>query len=227
MAMKVLRVQVASIELKSNGDPPSDPDAEKKAGIKTGPKNNSIVAKLTYPRSGAPLVTSKIDVDLESGKKKEFDLEDFWDSGLFKEELDGETILSIEIIDRDEISKGQRFAAKLFGAIFGGALKIITGGISDKIVGSVVALPVDAIKGSYNITGKETIDVIGRAEVKLKEGEIPEQLPLTLTAVKTIKKEFFTFKKPGSTKVVRAKKVLLKKGDDNGTIELRMKLVEV
>ncbi len=223
MATKILRVNVASIEVKSNGDPPKT-KAKKKKKKKDKPKNNAITAHMKYPRSGAANVTSKIDVDLKDGQLETFDLGDFWVSGLFKEELYGETILTIQVTDRDEIGKLDRYLAKFFGAVVGAGLGLITGGISNTIVGAVVNLPVAAIKGSFVIDSKERIDVIGEAKIKLSENAIPDTLILDLKAPKTIKKTFYDFEKPGSKKVVKKEKVIIKEGQNNGRIQLRLAL---
>ena len=232
MTRNILRVNIVSIQVNSNGDPPHNKKAMKKIKEKKGgkkkkdeKKNNAIIANLKYPRSGAPNVSSKIPVDLKDGVETTFDTKDFWDSGLFKEEIQGETILTIQVTDYDEISKLDKFLAKFFGTILGASLDLLTGGITNTIVGAVANLPTKAIKGSFKINKKESVDVIGEANIKLFESKIPKNLLLLdLKAPKTIEKPYYDWEKPGSMKVVQKRKVLIKEGQINGKIFLKLSL---
>jgi hypothetical protein len=84
----IVRVELVSAFVESNGDPPEDiiTIAEE--------KNNAIVATLKYPRSGAPSVVSSFPVNLKSGVEISF-TGDFFERGLFKEEVQGETELEL------------------------------------------------------------------------------------------------------------------------------------
>lgn len=217
MSRKVLIIKVESIRVNSNGDP-ADEVPGKDA------RNNAIIANLKYPRPGAPNITTTMPLNLTSGQELALNLDNFWESGLFKEDVLDETVLSIEVTDNDKIRKLDKFLARFVQAIMGAGLGMVTGGISNAIVGAVVNLPVAAIKGSYRIDKDNTLAVIGQASRALDISSIPETLELDLVAPKTIEKKYLGFKEPGSTQVVQKKKRLIKKGDVNGKIRLSLKV---
>jgi len=217
MARGILRLAVKEITVEWNGD-----DTEGKKPGAGSEKNNAIVASLRYPRSGAPAVVSSLAADLESGVLAQFDLGDFWKSGLFKEEMDSETVLTIQVLDRDATSKVAKVIASLSGTILTAGLGAIVGGISNAIVGAVAALPVDALGATFKLD-KEAITVLGEAKRELKAGEIPDEIELTLKVPKAIGKDYYKAKYPGDTKMNKKNDVIFKKDAVMGTIVLAAK----
>lgn len=211
-----LRVNIESIKVQSNGDLPKKQNADE--DDKRAKKNNAIVAILVYPRSGAPNVISTKMVDLQHNQVKRFNLDDFWDSGLFKEEIDGETILRIQVTDRDECSKFEKVFTTIFSTLMGAGFGAVTGGISNVFLGAIVNLGIKTYTGTLSVGKDEKINVIGEAEFKLTANSIPNKLPLRLIAPKTIKKKVLVFE---GNKVVRKERTLVKKGS-NGEIVLQL-----
>lgn len=96
-------------------------------------EDNTVQATLHYPRSGESAVTAFRTMALGDGEAagKDFgDDPDFFDSVLFKEEVQGETDLVVEIQDKDPKNPVLRFlrglAVTLFGNVAGGLLKGVT-----------------------------------------------------------------------------------------------------
>ncbi len=216
MARGVLRLLVESVTVKSNGDVPGDKNPE----AKSEDKNNVLIATLRYPRSGAPSVVSALKVNLESGVSTTFDITNFWESGVFKEEVDGETILKVQVLDRDVTSRLTKFFALLFGTILKAGLGVVTGGISNAIVGAVASLPAEAFGATFEVEG-ERFYVVGEGEIALKADNIPPQITISLKAPADLIKEYWATKQGGDTKVVKKQKILLKQGDAAGTVRFQ------
>lgn len=175
---------------------------------------------MVYPRSGAPNVISTKMVDLQNNKVKSFDLEDFWDSGLFKKEVDGETILRIQVTDRDEISKFDKVFTTIFSALMGAGLGAVTGGISNVFLGAIANLGIETYTGTISVGKGEKINVIGETgEINLNTKELEENLTLKLTAPKTIKKKVLVFE---GSKIIRKEKTLMKGEQPSGEILLQL-----
>lgn len=218
MSKILLRVNIEKIWVKSNGDLPKKENADE--DDKKAQKNNAIVATMVYPRSGAPNVISTKMVDLQNNKVKNFDLEDFWDSGLFKEEVDGETKLRIQVTDRDKISKFDKVFTTIFSALMGAGLGAVTGGISNVFLGAIANLGIETYTGTISVGKGEKINVIGETgEIKLNTKELEENLTLKLTAPKTIKKKVLVFE---GSKIIRKEKTLVKGEQPNGEILLQL-----
>ena len=79
-----------------------------------------------------------------------------------------------------------------------------------------------AYKPGYKPGKDERIEIIGEARVPLNLGSIPPSLSLDLKAPATLKKRFFAFERPGSSKIVEKEITLTNKGKSNGTIELEL-----
>ncbi|NIM13729.1 MAG: hypothetical protein GTO45_16770 [Candidatus Aminicenantes bacterium] len=155
-------------------------------------------------------------------------MSDFWESGLFKEEVEGETILKIEVTDRDKISTFSKIFAKLAKALMGAGFGAISGTISNAFLGAIVNLSLSEYKESLTIDKDESIDVIGKAEKKIDVNNIPDNpLELELVAPKTIEREFYAYEKDRPTKIIKDKQTLLKKGQNNGKIKLHINAYDV
>jgi hypothetical protein len=212
MARCMLRLSIHTIQVKSNGDVPEDQ-------LPKDGTNNLLVATLRYPRSGAPSIVSTFPLNLQDNVLQSFDVADFFTSGVFKEEIDTETILKIQVMDRAQPSTFTKVVAALAGAILGAELGGIVGGISNAIVGAVAKLPADAVTSSFKVDD-ETVTVLGEGEVRLSVGSIPSALTINLTAPADVTKTYYAPVQPGDSKVQRKTTVLLKKGDSLGSVSL-------
>lgn len=213
MSATPVRIYIESIEVKSNGDLPNEQARE---------KENALIAELIYPRAGVSSVVTTKKLALESEKKMEFDPDDFWEAGLFKETIDGEAILKITLTDRDQPSTFDRIFSKLFATVFGAGIGAVTAGVSNVIMGAVLKLGTTTWGESLKVE-KESIDIIGKAETKLDAEALPDALELTLKAAKTIKVTALELPPVGGEtgKPVRKEVELTRKNRSNGTIKLR------
>lgn len=215
MAKKLVRVLIEDLIVFSNGDVPGESPASDQEL-----KNNAVVGSLLYPRSGAPEALSVIQLDLKNNQSPEtLNPSDFFsDSGLFKEEVQDETILKIKVTNRDSRS---RFA-QIFGRVLGGLLGIATGGFGS-ILGLVSGLGIDALTDSIETEGGEQTFVIGASEpLRLKIDQLPQNPPLRvnlpLVVPKEIRKRFFVLE---NGKAVQHE-LVLGKGKHNGHIILQI-----
>lgn len=218
MIKKLLKIYLKSIKVEKNGDlpfesHPTEGDEE---------KNNAVIATLVYPRSGAAAVTSAKYVDMNNDKELVLNTADFWESGLFKEEVQDETILKIQVADRDKISKFVKFLTMFTKTLMGAGFGAVTGGITNVFLGAVVNMALNEYKQSLNIDKDEHIDIIGVAETKIELNDMKETIIMDLKAPKKIEKAYSRFISPESNRVIREKVTILEKGQSNGRIELKI-----
>jgi hypothetical protein len=217
MSKKLLTVTIESITVFSNGDVPG---AKPASGDEK--KNNAVVASLKYPRSGAPEVVSGLQFDLTNNESPKLDLADFFDSGLFKEEVQDETILQIKVTDRDVSSKAEKVLLSVLSVVFSAGLGIATGGLN-KFLGAVTGFGIDSITGSIKGAGDESIFIIGQTDkVRLEMDKLPADQPLrmniALTVPKEVRKPFFVLENGQEVK----KELVLAQGIHNGNVVLRL-----
>ncbi|MBN1296825.1 hypothetical protein JXA80_08580 [bacterium] len=217
MTERLLKVIIHEIHVENNGD-----SVDQKG--RTDPhKNNTVIATLKYPRSGAPTVVSKFPCDLTSGQSKMFDVADFWDSGLLKETVQEESKLELIITDRDAPTKIERFFHAYFTAGMVAGMGVYTGMISSKVIGAIAGVPVTEYKDALKLETEyfKTIASIHaipiHAATALPEG--PQRLDLFVPESYT----FFRLRH-GSPKPER-EEITVKKGCSNGYIVLSMRWV--
>jgi hypothetical protein len=192
MSKKLLTVKIESILVNVNGEVPgAKPD-------KTN-QRNVLTATLLYPRSGAPSVASAKQFDLQPGKSPDrLDQADFFSCGLFKEEVNDETILEIAVTDRDIASNFEKGFVQVFSAILGAA---ITGGVKNAGADSSV-----------------TIGQTDKVRLKMDDlAEAPTRMTLGFTVPALIEKNFFA---PGPTGDPVEQRMRIEAGSANGTITL-------
>lgn len=118
-------------------------------------EDNVVQVTLSYPRSGESTITAFRQVALGDGEAHGVTLDpDFFKSVLFKEEIQGETELSVVIQDKDVTNPVLRFlrglAATVFGKIAGGLLEGITHVVASSAAGEVSEQVKSAIKHGDN-----------------------------------------------------------------------------
>ena len=224
MARRLLWVTIENIELFSNGEVPG---AKLAAGEE---KRNAVIASLTYPRSGAPSVVSALQFTVPEKTAFTPDQTDFFASGLFKEEVQEETLLQIKVTDTDQASKVGIFVLTLLTSLAGAALGTATGGIS-KVLGAVVTAGVDRVQnGIPKLAAGDQVFVIGETpKLKLKIDTIPAdsgqplRMNLPLMVEEEVRKPYFEM--DGGQAV--AKELVLPKGTNNGHIIIRLWATEL
>ena len=148
MSQKNIRMIIEQIKLDYDGDEFVDEGTAGRAPYSDKKKfDNILEASLEYPRSGAALVTTAKMMDLPSRTLVTPNVNDFWESGLFKEDVDTEARFKVRISDKDSVSKVGNWFRKIFSAIFntaiGGKVKGITnlfqGAVASDLQSSLVA----------------------------------------------------------------------------------------
>lgn len=219
MSKRLLVVTIESILVEVNGDVPGQnpPTGEE--------KRNAVIGSLKYPRSGVPSVTSGQQFNLTNDEPLKPDLADFFKCGIFKEEVQDETILQIKITDTDKASNADKFFAKLLGVLVGAGLGVATGGLSS-FFGAVAGFGIDQVKTGVAGLGADQVFVIGQTdEVRLGMDKLPSdinnplRMRLNLTVPDDIQKPYLELDAQGNP--VR-KELILTKGSLNGFIVLRL-----
>lgn len=226
MSKRTLWVSIESITTFVNGDVPGQ------NAPAASDKRNAVLGTLTYPRSGAPTVTSGQQYNLPNFAPEDQvfhpDPKDFFASGLFKEEVQDETLLQIKITDTDRSSK----AEKVFAVVLGIAFKAATGlaiGQLTSVFGSVAAEGVEQLRTGWKKLGDDQVYVIGQTDtIRLEVDSLPTdknqplRMALGLTVPDDIEKPFIEMDENGRpvTKHLR-----LPKGTPNGEIVLRIAAV--
>jgi hypothetical protein len=144
---------------------------------------------------------------------------------LFKEELHGRALLRIQLVDVEKPSTFEKFLVAMFGATFKAAWGLLTGGISNVILGAVAETAAAAHLES--IKEEERVFVIGEAEVTLQDvDELPRQLQLELTVPERVLRHRLVYDQD-TGKYVRTGEMLLQKGVVNGTVQITLRDVAV
>lgn len=189
MSKKLLVVRIQELVVSSNGDYPGErPSRNDELGL----KNNSLMASLKYPRSGAPQVVSIKQYDLVSGSPAhlldERTPDEFFDNLLFREEVLDQTVLHLTITNFDATGKVVKFFLKLFSVIIGAGFTAASSGLTT-VLGAVTGFGVDTMRAGVSGSGDDHVDRIGEARLPLsmdKLTEAPQSIRLELTAPETI-----------------------------------------
>ncbi|MEL7058575.1 MAG: hypothetical protein AAGN46_00975 [Acidobacteriota bacterium] len=114
-------------------------------------KDNSVTAVLDYPRSGESRLMSHRQLNIP-GDNEPFELPDeFLESALFKEEIQGETMLQILVTDKDRNSGFLKFLRDVLSAVFSSVVGDAIKGISEIFVS----------KAADNVGGRITKELKG------------------------------------------------------------------
>ncbi|MDX1490380.1 MAG: hypothetical protein R3332_03780 [Pseudohongiellaceae bacterium] len=142
MTVKNLRFLLKEIELYYDGDefvPKGKKGRAPYAKDRIEQLDNLIEASLIYPRSGTPEVSTLKKADLPSRTVVAFDTNNFWESGLFKEDIDTETKFLLTIADKDSVSKSGKWLRKILSAVIDTALGAKVKAISNLFQGAVAS----------------------------------------------------------------------------------------
>ncbi len=228
MATKQLIIRIVDLKVTSNGDfPGTKPSHDDDLGL----KNNSLMASLTYPRSGASQVMSVKQYDLADGSAAVLvnpeDPDPFFDPLLFREDVDDQTVLNVKVTNFDESGKATKFFLALFGVVFGAGVGAVTSGLSS-VIGAIIGFGVDQIKSNVGSAGDGHVDVIGEAKLPIKVadfGAVGVTKQLDLIAPATIQRSSFVFSPiPGQGPVEQTINVTTK-GQSNGTLTVEITAV--
>lgn len=247
MALANLRFMLQEIVLFYDGDEvlapgqqPRVPDPRDDKG-----KDNIVEACLTYPRSGVPVVTSCKTLELPSGYRMKFDTDNFWEAGLFKEDVDGEAQFELAVSDRDPRSKFGNYLRGIFSTVFNSALGGRIGSITNLFQGAVASdmqdRLVNCIKGEQKDSavqllcksrcvylhllnkGSTTayyVDEQGQ-RVNVLDGDT---MTLQLLAVADITRKVGTTTTPGTNVRKTTTETLYSKGEPLGEAKIRLRV---
>ena len=224
MATKLVTIRITHLVVTSNGDfPGENPSHDAELGL----KNNSLLASLTYPRSGASQVLSAKQYDLANSVPAQLldpDTPDnFFDTLLFREDVDDQTMLHLKVTNFDGSGKGTKFFFKLFSVVLGAGVGVASGGLST-VIGAIVGFGVDQIKTGINSAGDAHIDTIGQAQLPISVVEystVPVVKVLQLIAPQTIQRSGFVGQPPAEHTMD-----VTTKGKSNGSITLEITAVQ-
>lgn len=135
--------------------------------------------------------------------------------------------MKIMVADRDKISKFSRFILTLTKTLIGAGFGAVTGGITNVLLGAAVNLALNEYKESLNIDKDEHIDIIGVAETKIDLNTPQNTVTMNLKAPKLIEKSYYKIQSPPLTGVDRVTETILRKGEDNGIIELQISYADM
>jgi len=234
MSEWLLRATIREIRVEYNGtDAPGTPAADDESE-----RHNIVVAVLAYPRSGAAVVTSLRELNLPSGGTfDDFGPEPtFFDNGLFKEVVQGETALRINISDRERRNTIVRFVRRALGGGLGALLRSNSGSMLGGMVGNLTKALSDAIEGSeqrirnLTVANSERAQIFIDAEggITVRSGSSDEAirysdglLRLELTAPRTFSQTMVDPEHHGS-RPHATEKVIVKRGEPNGYVLLEL-----
>jgi len=235
MSEWLLRATLREVRVEYNGtDTPGTVPSEDETDFW-----NVLVAVLAYPRSGAAVVTSLRELNLPSGSTFDFgDDPTFFDNGLFKEVVQGETALRINVSDREHRNALVRFGRRALGGGLGALLRGRSGRMLGGMVGNLTKALSDAIEGSDQRIRNLTIGNTERAqifidssgEISVPNAEAGEESPvrfadgllhLTLTAPRTFSHTVLDTTRTGS-RPHAMEQVIVERGKPNGHIVLAL-----
>jgi len=225
MSKRLLRVTIESIEVFSNGDVPGQhpPPGEE--------KRNAVVASLTYPRSGAPSITSAQQFNIPAGIAFSPDQSDFFACGLFKEEVQDETILQIKVTDTVRSAKAERFVLNVLSMLAGSALGAATEGLTT-FLGAIAGVGVGLVRSGFaNANSGDQVFIIGETDrIKLEVDSLPAdpaqplRMNLSLIVREEVRKPFIELDSAGQPV---HKEIVLRAGSHNGNILIKLSAAPV
>jgi hypothetical protein len=217
-----LWVSIESIDLLNDGSVPGQ----------RGPVAAAVVASLTYPRAGAPVVTSghpfaprvlktvsgASDISVYRYEPPE---PDFFTAGIFKEDVEESTILDIKVTDTSHVSKAQKIflaiaeSALGFGqAVIPYEMPILRGAVTNMGIGFLRT-------GLTAALGSDRVYVVGQAEsLKLEMRDLPNRSAPRREAIGLVVPD--EIHKPYQDATGSERELVLTKGMPNGEIILRI-----
>jgi DnaJ-class molecular chaperone len=153
----VLQIQIKKITVIENGK------VDNIQGV------NGLSVSLFYPKSGVHSVESVRTLRLKDKVPLEFQDKPFTDKLLFKQEIEGDTMLMVKLTAIERVSKFEKVISKLLGIAVVAAVGTITG------VGAVITAVVKNVTTSVfeNMEPKDKINLIGEGAMPITQ-ETPE-----------------------------------------------------
>ena len=225
MERVLLRLNLERIRVEANGD--DRPGMSRQPSIRSedpDARDTIITASLEYPSPGnADPVNATKAVDLLSGEPFSFNLNNFWQSGLFKEEILDETALTIAVADRDKRSSVIRFFRRLISGGIGSVLtptlagsgSLFTQGVASAFTKTLAS----AVAGGSDRIRLEPIARTERIYLRIRDGrlefsedpngdfdpvEAPGMITLPMTAPRDIERSQISEGEPNGEVVLRA-----------------------
>ena len=167
----VFEIRLKSIKLMENG------------AIDTNEGSNALGASLFYPRPGTPGVNSVRAMNLHDNIGLLFSGKPYDQQVLFKEAVQGKTLLTLEV---SAIEKPSRLD-KVVSGLVGTAVSVAVGGAGSAIFGAVAK----SLSGSiFDAIGpKKKVAVIARGSLEFSEDDFPNggEVTVPFHVPKTIK----------------------------------------
>ncbi len=141
-----------------------------KLGVRKDKSDNLLIATLAYPRPGKPQVVYAKKLTLVSGEPKELGkANEPWKRLMFKEVIEGEAWLQVQIVDRDTASK----IGGLVGGVVTPLIGLATGGVGG-VLGTVLTAGFAEAQKLTEAVDEKRVDVLAETEIlTLDAGNLP------------------------------------------------------
>ncbi len=215
---------------------------EKAKHLVTPDKDNAITLSLAYPRSGVSQFTASSAVPLTNGGVYKPKNDTFFEAGLLKEEIQGETILAVTVTDKDKRNKILSFfrsvLSSAFGSVAGGLIGGLGGVVTIATANGIKSAAEGAIKGSDAKEREEEIAESVAVRIAIFDDELrvtPNKASQknkfewvgngrsgTLTLDLAASDDFYGEPRKTGPGGRVERKLLMEEGDDNGEIKLSL-----
>jgi len=187
-----------------------------------------LTATLLYPNPSTPGRTTVKAVQLPAGQPIDYRQPNpstgqpyrWADRVLFKDTVEGRTELELQLVTVHKTPKAEKFFAGMFGAMFGAAWTLLTGGIGNVIVGAAATTLGNAHVKSFELED-EQIHALGETAFEMDDTTRGTQR-LALTAPKDVWVQRYTLV---NGKGVFQRQQVLTKGSPNGWIDVEIQAV--
>jgi len=227
MSGKIVEIMLHSLKVLENGD-------VKEEG------NNVLTVSLVYPSPGNPILstvkTLKLKdrdeaINYETGTNPDTgQLFTYPDRILFKEEIYNETMIIVQLSAVQSLTGIEKFIGGLFKGMFKAVWGIVTGSISNVILGAGMGYVSSLHLDSINFDTDKSTGIIGKGCLSLKVAELPNggqskvYPPIKLTVPNDVNISYFT-KGTAESPQRRETKRLLLKNTPNGAISLQINVL--
>ena len=215
MAGRILEMRLVEVKVEENGE------------LKDEAGQNILKATLFYPREGITSLSTIKSLRLQDKTVLDLRGEPYYQTVLFKERINGNCHLIIEVAEVDKPPKIQKF----FAAVLGTMVKTFLGGVKRKInhviLGGGVKGGTDFIWSELhgNIKPEDRVEPIGRGDYEFETHEVEPELIIPLTTPMDI--AFKTLKRRAKDgKALPVEEVYRKRGTDNGYVVIACKYLD-
>lgn len=226
MSQKLVTIRIKNLVVESNGNFDDEHFAH---DDEQGLKNNSLMASLKYPRSGAPNVVAVKQFDLGNNDPARLidadHPDEFFDPLLFREEVTDYTVLHLGVTKLDAEGKATKIFLSLLSVLLKAGFGVATGGLG-AVLGAVAGFGVDGITGEITKAGDNNDTLIGAADIPIKTDDysgVSKEIEIKFKVPKDVVRRRLVL--DAHNHPVPEDVTLLKKDQQNGSITLLVSAV--